>query len=150
MDDSSTSAIKGEKVNSNWSKEKNLVLDVYETYKDYSDLDEERIFNRRRIRYVVDENSDNVIESAQTGSKTKVFRLSDASIRSIGSSDDGEKEDESEEAQLPPPRHVSVGIQPSEGRILIFPHHWPHAGAMCKSVPKIALRAELTIARASN
>mmetsp|Transcript_5881 Transcript_5881/g.13717 ORF Transcript_5881/g.13717 Transcript_5881/m.13717 type:complete len:95 (+) Transcript_5881:758-1042(+) len=47
--------------------------------------------------------------------------------------------------RVPPPRHVSVGVQPVRGRILIFPHHWAHAGAMCRSVPKIALRAELAI-----
>ncbi len=152
LDDSPISAPNGEKVNNNWSKEKNLVLDVYETVDDtvdkntdYSNLNEEKIFNRRRIRYTIDDNR----EILQRGAKTKVFRLSDASIRSIGSSDEGDKEDDREEARLPPPRHVSVGIQPSEGRILIFPHYWPHAGAMCKSVPKIALRAELTIAKAN-
>ena len=45
--------------------------------------------------------------------------------------------------------YVSVGIQPVEGRILIFPHYWPHAGAIITkhSIPKIALRAELTITK---
>jgi hypothetical protein len=42
-------------------------------------------------------------------------------------------------------QHVQVGIQPILGRILLFPHQWPHAGALCSSVPKIALRAEVTI-----
>jgi hypothetical protein len=42
-------------------------------------------------------------------------------------------------------QHVKIGIQPILGRILLFPHQWPHAGALCTSVPKIALRAEVTI-----
>ncbi len=149
MDDS------GEKGNSNWSKEKNLVLDVYETSdetidssNDDRDLNAKKIFNKRRIRYTIDDNKEDIGESATRGSKTKAFRLLDASIRSTSSIGDGEEENDKEGKQ-PPPRHVSVGIQPSEGRMLIFPHHWPHAGAMCKSVPKIALRAEVTIARAS-
>mmetsp|Transcript_8669 Transcript_8669/g.13072 ORF Transcript_8669/g.13072 Transcript_8669/m.13072 type:complete len:256 (-) Transcript_8669:254-1021(-) len=43
--------------------------------------------------------------------------------------------------------HVSVGIQPIVGRIFLFPHDWPHAGGVCESTPKIALRAELTVLR---
>lgn len=42
-------------------------------------------------------------------------------------------------------QHVKIGIQPILGRILLFPHQWAHAGAVCRSVPKIALRAEVTI-----
>lgn len=42
-------------------------------------------------------------------------------------------------------QHVKIGIQPILGRILLFPHQWAHAGAVCSSVPKIALRAEVTI-----
>lgn len=41
--------------------------------------------------------------------------------------------------------NVSIGVSPSMGRMLFFPHEWPHAGAMCETVPKIMLRAELTI-----
>lgn len=42
-------------------------------------------------------------------------------------------------------RHISLGICPKIGRILLFPHYWPHAGAMCLELPKIVLRAELTL-----
>ena len=38
-----------------------------------------------------------------------------------------------------------IAITPQKGRILLFPHHWPHAGASVLSVPKIMLRAEITI-----
>jgi hypothetical protein len=41
--------------------------------------------------------------------------------------------------------NVSVGVSPQIGRILFFPHEWPHAGAVCESVPKVMLRAELTV-----
>jgi hypothetical protein len=43
--------------------------------------------------------------------------------------------------------HVCIGIQPIKGRIFLFPHNWPHAGGTCESIPKIALRAEMTILR---
>jgi hypothetical protein len=42
--------------------------------------------------------------------------------------------------------NVSLGVSPHVGRILFFPHEWPHAGAICETVPKVILRAELTIA----
>ena len=38
-----------------------------------------------------------------------------------------------------------IAIAPKRGRIVLFPHHWPHAGASVLSVPKIMLRAEITI-----
>ena len=143
MDDTApTCASNGDNGNINWSKEKNLVLDVYEPRNET--INAGKIFNKRRIRYTTKDSKENMVDSSEKASKTQIFRLRDATIRSIGSSSDGEEE----ETLQPPPRHVSVGIQPREGRILLFPHHWPHAGAMCKSVPKIALRAELTIARA--
>jgi hypothetical protein len=41
--------------------------------------------------------------------------------------------------------HVSLGISPKAGRIFVMPHDWPHAGAQCQSVPKLVLRAEVTI-----
>jgi hypothetical protein len=41
--------------------------------------------------------------------------------------------------------NVSVGVTPRIGRIVLFPHEWPHAGAVCVSLPKIMLRAEVTI-----
>jgi hypothetical protein len=41
--------------------------------------------------------------------------------------------------------NVSVGVPPRIGRIVLFPHEWPHAGAVCVSLPKIMLRAEVTI-----
>lgn len=41
--------------------------------------------------------------------------------------------------------NVSLGVSPHVGRILFFPHEWPHAGAICETVPKVILRAELTI-----
>jgi hypothetical protein len=41
--------------------------------------------------------------------------------------------------------HVCLGISPKRGRIFVFPHEWPHAGAICTSIPKIMLRAEITI-----
>jgi hypothetical protein len=40
---------------------------------------------------------------------------------------------------------VSVGVSPRRGRILVFPHEWPHAGAVTQSFPKIMLRAEVTL-----
>lgn len=132
MDDES------DKGKNNWSKEKNLLLDIYETRNDT--INTNKIFNKRRIRYTSHNQDKDEVKSAKQAIQTKVFRLADASIRS---SDDVEGEEQ--KAHLPPPRHVSVGIQPREGRLLLFPHHWPHAGAMCQSVPKIALRAELTI-----
>lgn len=46
---------------------------------------------------------------------------------------------------IPNDHHVILGVQPIVGRIFVFPHHWAHAGAICQSVPKIALRAEITI-----
>lgn len=146
MDD--TLGVTGDNIN--WSKERNLVLDVYENRDEninknnyHSDSNTRKNFNKRRIRYTTDENRLDPIDAAAT----KIFRLEDASIRSIGSIGDYE-EGKEKVVGLPPPRHVNAGIQPSEGRILLFPHHWPHAGAMCESVPKIVLRAELTIARA--
>jgi len=136
--------------NINWSKEKNLVLDVYENHDEnlnennyQSDSNIRKNFNKRRIRYITDENRLDPIDAAGT----KIFRLEDASIRSIDNIGDYE-EGKEKVVRMPPPCHVNAGIQPSEGRILLFPHHWPHAGAMCQSVPKIVLRAELTIARA--
>ena len=41
--------------------------------------------------------------------------------------------------------HISIGVQPRIGRIVLFPHEWPHAGGICISLPKTALRAEVTI-----
>lgn len=59
-----------------------------------------------------------------------------------------EEEDESfQDISNADKTHVSVGIQPIEGRIFLFPHDWPHAGGTCESIPKIALRAEMTIFR---
>jgi hypothetical protein len=140
-------------INGNWSKEKNLVLDVYETHdennikknKSHSDIDPttRKNFNKRRIRYTPNDKKAETVDAAIKAPKTKAFCLRDASIRIIGSCGDDEEDGEG----APPLRHVNVGIQPSVGRILLFPHHWPHAGAMCQSVPKIALRAELTVAR---
>jgi hypothetical protein len=40
---------------------------------------------------------------------------------------------------------VCLGVSPRIGRICLFPHEWPHAGALCESVPKIVLRAEMMI-----
>ena len=40
---------------------------------------------------------------------------------------------------------VIYATQPRRGRILLFPHAAPHAGAMVKSVPKICLRAEISL-----
>ena len=40
---------------------------------------------------------------------------------------------------------VVVGIAPLRGRIFLFPHATPHAGAACVSVPKVMLRAEVAI-----
>jgi hypothetical protein len=40
---------------------------------------------------------------------------------------------------------IYLGVAPRRGRILLFPHSWPHAGAACQSLPKILLRAEITI-----
>jgi hypothetical protein len=141
---------------SNWSKEKNLVLDVYETdgendikeNKKNRDIDPttRKNFNKRRIRYTSDDKKAETVDAAIKAPNTKVFCLRDARIRNIGSCGDGTQE--KARKWKPPPRQVSVGIQPSVGRILLFPHDWPHAGAMCQSVPKIALRAELTIAQA--
>ena len=121
----------------NWSKEQNLFLDTYET------TNTGKIFNKRRLRYTTKHYHEFEPNSLKKGFQTKLFRLADASIRS---SEDVRGDEEME--LLPPPRHVSIGIQPAIGRILLFPHQWAHAGAMCKSVPKIALRAELTISGA--
>ncbi|GMI62565.1 hypothetical protein ScalyP_jg264 [Parmales sp. scaly parma] len=41
--------------------------------------------------------------------------------------------------------NVICGIQPLVGRIFLFPHITPHAGAITKSVPKIMLRLELCL-----
>jgi hypothetical protein len=41
--------------------------------------------------------------------------------------------------------NVCLGVSPIVGRIFLFPHEWPHAGAICENVPKIMLRAEMTI-----
>lgn len=136
---------------SSWSTETNLVLDVYESRDEnlhddnknttsQNETSSQMKFNRRRIRYT---RPDTVDAALAKGARTKIFRLSDASLRGRG--DDPRPH---EGIGRPPPRHVSAGIQPSLGRIFLFPHHWPHAGAVCQSVPKIALRAELTIARA--
>ena len=129
----------------NWSKETNLVLDVYDNPdcnpsddNQQSDPSNRKMFNKRRIRY----NPNDIGE--ETKSKIKVFRLQDATLRKIDSSVD-EESCQGDGEIFPPPRHISVGIQPTEGRVLLFPHDWPHAGAMCQSVPKIALRAEITI-----
>lgn len=46
---------------------------------------------------------------------------------------------------FPPSHPVSVGVSPRPGRILVFPHEWPHAGAVTQSLPKIMLRAEVTL-----
>ena len=43
--------------------------------------------------------------------------------------------------------HITLGVQPQCSRIFLFPHKWPHAGEMCDSIPKIALRAELTLVK---
>lgn len=134
---------------STWSKAKNFVLDVYETYdenvikknKNHSTSDpaNRKNFSKRRIRYASDDKKAETVDAAIKAPNTKVFCLRDASIRSIGSCGDDTQERD---------KDGSVGIQPSIGRILLFPNHWPHAGAMCRSVPKTALRAELTVARA--
>jgi hypothetical protein len=52
---------------------------------------------------------------------------------------------ELEGEEFPPSHAVSVGVSPRRGRILIFPHEWPHAGAVTQSLPKIMLRAEVTL-----
>lgn len=45
-----------------------------------------------------------------------------------------------------PITNVALGIPPQRGRIFLFPHPWPHAGAIVDgTVPKIMLRAEVTI-----
>ena len=45
-----------------------------------------------------------------------------------------------------PTTHVALGISPQRGRIFLFPHPWPHAGALVDgTIPKIMLRAEITI-----
>ena len=44
-----------------------------------------------------------------------------------------------------PSTNVALGISPQRGRIFLFPHAWPHAGAVVVNGPKIMLRAELTI-----
>jgi hypothetical protein len=41
--------------------------------------------------------------------------------------------------------NICLGISPKIGRIVLFPHTWTHAGAICTSIPKIMLRAEMTI-----
>ena len=41
--------------------------------------------------------------------------------------------------------HITLGVQPRCSRIFLFPHKWPHGGEMCDSIPKIVLRAELTL-----
>lgn len=40
---------------------------------------------------------------------------------------------------------VLYATQPRRGRILLFPHATPHAGAFVESVPKICLRAEVCL-----
>lgn len=40
---------------------------------------------------------------------------------------------------------VSLGVAPRRGRIVVLPHAWPHAGALCQSVPKLLLRAEIAL-----
>ena len=40
---------------------------------------------------------------------------------------------------------VLVGVAPHQGRLFLFPHKSPHAGAACIQVPKIMLRAELVL-----
>jgi len=132
----------------NWSKETNLVMDTYENRRedDHSNSNT-KVFNKRRIRYVKHNNQVDTFQEDGKTPKIKVFRLRDASIRSAGISGREKKAGSEDEAEIPPLRHISAGIQPSEGRILLFPHHWPHAGAVVQSVPKIALRAELAIFR---
>lgn len=45
-----------------------------------------------------------------------------------------------------PTTNVALGISPKRGRIFLFPHPWPHAGAIVDgTIPKIMLRAEITI-----
>jgi hypothetical protein len=41
--------------------------------------------------------------------------------------------------------YACIGVSPQIGRIFLFPHEWPHAGALCRSIPKNVLRAEVTI-----
>jgi 2OG-Fe(II) oxygenase superfamily len=46
--------------------------------------------------------------------------------------------------------NLIYATQPRRGRILLFPHATPHAGAPVVSVPKICLRAEVHISRQSS
>ncbi|KAG7356860.1 2(OG)-Fe(II) oxygenase superfamily protein [Nitzschia inconspicua] len=41
--------------------------------------------------------------------------------------------------------NLTFATQPKRGRILLFPHATPHAGASVVSIPKICLRAEVRI-----
>ena len=43
------------------------------------------------------------------------------------------------------PETVVFATQPKRGRILLFPHAVPHAGASVVTVPKICLRAEVAL-----
>jgi hypothetical protein len=52
---------------------------------------------------------------------------------------------ELEGEDFPPSHAVSMGVSPRRGRVCVFPHEWPHAGAVTQSLPKIMLRAEVTM-----
>ena len=152
MDDGSN--VTGE--SRSWAKETNLVLYAHHNQDENQNIDNNqsdpstcKSLNNRRIRYVpinIDSGAQPPDTAVKSLSKTKVFCLRDATFRTIDSYVGNENEQDHGES-CPHPRHISIGIQPTEGRILLFPHHWPHAGAMCQSVPKIALRAELTISK---
>jgi hypothetical protein len=70
-----------------------------------------------------------------------------ASYGSRDNDDDDEGADPACTSSSSSSSHVSLGISPRVGRIFVMPHGWPHAGAQCHSVPKLVLRAEVTLAQ---
>ena len=53
------------------------------------------------------------------------------------------------EPSAPEAEAVLVGVTPALGRVLLFPHKQPHAGAACVALPKVVLRAELSLSLVS-
>ena len=41
--------------------------------------------------------------------------------------------------------NIVSSVRPKRGRIFVFPHTTPHAGAKIQSIPKICLRAEVAL-----
>jgi hypothetical protein len=74
------------------------------------------------------------------GGETLVMTRCAREILTTGSTNDGTLNGEIDDPVL----HAT---HPRRGRILIFPHSTPHAGAKVVSVPKICLRAEVALLR---